>query len=365
MAAFTIGSRLTGLDGGMANQLLSGLTETTVSLSVMDYRQLADARIGAGDLPHALVPVDDPAAAVLERLAQASGSLNLRVGDLIGVEAEAPDGAAGGLAAAVSALDMAMTALEIASGRRQIALTQTAGVGLASLEVRLAIGERPNRSPWLALTGDDSVIIRTAQTRLYLRARTSQSLASLGRVDLPVLVELAASEARLDAVECSPEAVTLGVKPGLARARVAAIDTTALDDFTRDPATGPAVLASVAGIASVTGAAAVEAAGPGYGSVRFSQSDIENEVTRSRGTRLSSIVTGLISKLDIRVNILGLGIGLGGLAQTTAALLAPLGPVIDLTVDPLLEALGLKFGVADVTVVGVQCPTDTLPQLVG
>jgi uncharacterized membrane protein len=44
-AMFSIGSRLAALDGGVANALLSGLTGSSVSLSVMDYNRLADARV--------------------------------------------------------------------------------------------------------------------------------------------------------------------------------------------------------------------------------------------------------------------------------------------------------------------------------
>src|SRR5690606_34526792 len=44
-AAFSIGSRLASLDGGLANALLSGLLGGQVSLTVMDYRALADARV--------------------------------------------------------------------------------------------------------------------------------------------------------------------------------------------------------------------------------------------------------------------------------------------------------------------------------
>ncbi|RYG18611.1 MAG: hypothetical protein EON96_04590, partial [Caulobacteraceae bacterium] len=41
-AMISLGSRLARLDGGVANQVLSGLLGSQVSLSVMDYRALAD-----------------------------------------------------------------------------------------------------------------------------------------------------------------------------------------------------------------------------------------------------------------------------------------------------------------------------------
>ena len=45
LAAFSIGSRLARLDGGVANALLSGLAGGSVSLSVMDYEALLDADV--------------------------------------------------------------------------------------------------------------------------------------------------------------------------------------------------------------------------------------------------------------------------------------------------------------------------------
>ncbi len=61
----------------------------------------------------------------------------------------------------------------------------------------LAIGERPNRSPWLTVTSKGEPIIRTAQTRIYLEATTAKALSDLTAVKLPVLIEAASAEARL------------------------------------------------------------------------------------------------------------------------------------------------------------------------
>jgi uncharacterized membrane protein len=61
-----------------------------------------------------------------------------------------------------------------------------------------------------------------------------------------------------------------------------------------------------------------------------------------------------------------IGLPLGGLASAVGNLLAPLGPVLDGGVQPLLDLLGLKLGEADVRVHGVQCPTQgRTPVLVG
>jgi uncharacterized membrane protein len=45
LAAFSIGTRLASVNGGVANAILSGLTGSSVNLSVMDYNNLAGAKI--------------------------------------------------------------------------------------------------------------------------------------------------------------------------------------------------------------------------------------------------------------------------------------------------------------------------------
>ncbi len=47
IASFAIGSRLASLNGGLLNSLLGGMLGTTLSLSVMDYTALLNARIDA------------------------------------------------------------------------------------------------------------------------------------------------------------------------------------------------------------------------------------------------------------------------------------------------------------------------------
>lgn len=385
-AMFSIGSRLAWLDGGVANQLLGGLTGSTVSLSVMDYSSLASARVNllgfsdamatelgvtAGDYETLLAgEVDaglalgvlrdlagDQADSALSKLLTAATGVRVRLGDLIGVEADAGEGVAEGLDASVGVLDLVMAMLET-GGERHIALNLGVRTGLAALTADLAIGERPNRSPWLTVTGDGSPIIRTAQTRLYVRARTSQKLSGLAQVDLPILIELAASEARLDAIACSPRAVTLGVRPGLARAAIGTIDESRLDDFTRTLSPTPATLMSVLGLVSLTGRAEVEAADPGFRAVRFTDGEIDTATlkTVTADSLTQGLVTSLIQRLDVTVNVAGLGLGLGGIVQALGVLLTPLGPVLDAAINPLMEMLGLKFGEADVRVHDATCP---------
>ncbi|WGM45437.1 hypothetical protein KOAAANKH_00300 [Brevundimonas sp. NIBR10] len=387
-AMFSIGSRLAALNGGLANQLLGGLTGGSVSLSVMDYDALAKADVNLKTLGDAMIAdlhlqagdydgllqqsvdlgraldvmrplVGSQASSALSRLTSAGAGVEVKLGDLIGAEAGAEDGLAGALDASVNALDLVVAMAEIGGGDRQVALDLGAQTGLAELKVSLAIGERPNRSPWLTVTGEGSPIVRTAQARLYLKARTSQKLSGLAQVNLPILIELASSEARLDAIDCTPgRSVTLGVRPGIARASIGVIDETRLGDFKQILDPTPATLMSVLGLVSLTGSAEVEAADQGFTAVPFSDADITAQTTRTVRTTgaLNGIVVSLLQRLQVNVQVVGLGLGLAGIVQALGTLLAPLGPVLDAAINPVLDLLGLSFGEADVTVHGATCP---------
>ena len=396
-AMFSIGSRLAALDGGIANSLLSGLTGSTVALSVMDYERLADARVNllsfsdalatdlgvqAGDYDSLLArQVDagralrvlreiagDQADSVLSKLTSPAAGVTVRLGDLIGAEADAGAGLAKGLDASVAVLDLVMAMLET-GGERQVALDLGARAGIADLRVSLAIGERPNRSPWLTITGTGSPIIRTAQARLYVKAETAQKLSGLASIDLPVLIELAASEAQLNAMDCTRNSVELGVRPGLATATIGEINESRLGDFKTRLTPEPATLLSVLGIVRLTGVAHVEIADVGYRAAPFSAADISSRKVKTinSSSLAAGLITTLIQRLDVTVHALGLGIGLGGIVQALGVLLTPLGPVLDGAIIPLLDLLGLKLGQADVQVHGLSCPASQqrLPTLVG
>lgn len=397
-AMFSIGSRLASLDGGLANALLSGLLGGKVSLTVMDYRALAGAQVNllqfsdalatelgvtAGDYD-ALLQQEVTAGrtlkvlesiagsdtkSVLSKLTRAPADARLKLKDLIGVEADARQGLREALNADVSALDLIMASLETANGDRQVALDLGARAGLADLDVMLAIGERPNKSPWLTLTGKDEPIIRTAQARIYLKATTAQTLSGLAQVKLPVLVEVAASEARLKRINCeSGRTVTLAARPGVARARIGSIDERNLKNFKTPLASSPATLVSVLGLVTVKAHADVEIADLTWQEVTFNASDIANQTAKSVRSRgfVNGLIVSLLQRLNIDVDVIGLGLGLGDLAKALGALLTPLGPVLDGLVQPLLDLLGPKLGEADVRMHGVQCPTQgRTPVLVG
>ena len=395
-AVFSIGSRLAGLDGGLANALLSGLLGSKVSLTVMDYRALADAQVNllqfsdalaaelgvtAGDYD-ALLAHEAQTGQVLRALEAVAGSgaesalskltrlpLNavVKLEELIGVDADARGGLRRGLDAEVSAMDLLMATLQTANQDRQLALDVGARAGLADLAVMLAIGERPNRAPWLTVTGTGEPIIRTVQTRLYLEATALDKVPLVGllaQVKVPILIEAASAEARLKAIECEgTPRVLIEARPGVARVRLGQIDPKRLRDFKSELKVSPARLVSVL-LITVEGVADIQVADLDWSELRFTGSEIGSSQPKS--VRAKGFVNGLIVTLLRDTRLTALGIPLHLVTQLLAGVLTPLGPVLDGVVQPLLELLGVRLGEADVWVHGVRCPNQGgVPQLVG
>ncbi|MEN5176220.1 TadG family pilus assembly protein [Brevundimonas diminuta] len=395
-AVFSIGSRLAGLDGGLANALLSGLLGSKVSLTVMDYRALADAQVNllqfsdalaaelgvtAGDYD-ALLAHEAQTGQVLRALEAVAGSgaesalskltrlpVNavVKLEELIGVDADARGGLRRGLDAEVSAMDLLMATLQTANQDRQLALDVGARAGLADLDVMLAIGERPNRAPWLTVTGTGEPIIRTVQTRLYLEATALDKVPLVGllaQVKVPILIEAASAEARLKAIECEgTPRVLIEARPGVARVRLGQIDPKRLRDFKSELKVSPAKLVSVL-LITVEGVADIQVADLDWSELRFTGSEIGSSQPKS--VRAKGFVNGLIVTLLRDTRLTALGIPLHLVTQLLAGVLTPLGPVLDGVVQPLLELLGVRLGEADVWVHGVRCPNQGgVPQLVG
>src|SRR5690606_33058833 len=113
-------------------------------------------------------------------------------------------------------------------------------------------------------------------------ARTSQKLAGLAQVNLPILVELAPSEARLETLSCTPEGFTLGVRPGVAKASIGTIDESRLANFKQPLTVTPATFVSVAGLVTVRGSSRIEAADQGFRPVRFTEPEIDAQTIKTQ-----------------------------------------------------------------------------------
>jgi len=400
MASFQIGSRLVALRGGVANQILSGLTGSSVALSVMDYDSLARADVdlisyvdalrtrldieaasydqtlnSAVDAPDALQSIADVLAMqdaraerAMRRIAEAAeraGSVGpldtlIELGPYAAQDHAAQIGAS---QIRVGAMDLASAILQLANGERQVRVDLGAGVpGLASTTVWLAIGERPNNSPWIAVTDSSEVVIRTAQTRVYVESqvRPSGALGSLASVRLPILLELASAEARLANIQCGFDhrgrEVALDVAPSIGSLSLGQIDVSRLDNFRSELRPQRAELVR-AGLIAVEGESHVELGGQSWQRVRFSSRDIENAAVRHVATRdaARATVSTLLGQADLSVRAGGLGLSTGAVTNSVRGTLSSAAAPLDDLVNGLSDLLGVRLGEADVRVNGVRC----------
>lgn len=401
-AMFSIGSRLAALREGVANALLSGLLGGHVSLSVMDYDALVAADIGLMDFMSALATevgitagtydtVLDANATVAQVLnaaasaARAGGDLRAAsaLGTLLGQASPSaavslrslidlgPLGQAAigaphaGLSSDVNVLSLVNAAASLANGARQVSVNLGAAVpGLSNLTLDIAIGERPQGSGWVTV-GQAGATLRTAQTRLRLVADVGGSglLAGL-RIRLPIYLELASAEARLESVQCSGGAgqsgsATIAARPAVVSAWIGDMSGS-LTSFGSGLPVSYATLVQTP-LLSISARAFAAMDNVQATDLVFSQSDVDRQVVKTAEVRdyLTSPVSHLLQTADIRVNLLGLG----SVLAIKGALLGILTPVTQL-LDPLLgsvlEALGLHLGEVDVRVHAIRCGTAVL-----
>jgi uncharacterized membrane protein len=403
LASFSIGTRLASLDAGVANALLTGLTGSKVSLSVMDYDALANADVELFGYLDALntklgvkaASYDDllatdvktaKALTVLADLLNAAGDSRAASAATVLATATASnetiklstlvnlgpyggqDHVSGGSRAGVGtdAMQLANAMLMLSNGSRQVQLDLgTAIPGLADVDAWLAIGEPMNNSPYMTVTNDKSVVIRTAQTRLYIEAKLLGSgiLGGLAQVKVPLLVELASGEAKLAALDCTAGTTTLAVKPSVGSVNIGQIDTSKLSNFKvgLTPTKGRIVQAP---LFTVDGAAKVDLGGATYRNVTFSSADVSAGTVKTVKTNdlVSTTVATLISNLSLDVTLLGLQLGLG-----ESSILAALKPVLaaaasplDLVINRLTALVGVGLGEADVRANGMRCGAPAL-----
>lgn len=404
-AAFSVGSRLAALDGGIANALLGKLTGSTISLSVMDYNALLDAdvdllhfldvlaldlnlsaasysqvlasEITFSQLAKALSKTNGPdgnGRAALSKLAQHANSANaprFTLSKLIGLGDAGSQLAAVSIdqiAAQIGVMELLTTSAIVAGKGRQIALDLGANVpGLASVSVNLAVGEPPQTSQWFRI-GAGGELVRTAQTRLAITAEIGELLGA--RVRVPLYLELAFAEARLKSISCPGGRagdVEVGVeaRPGIANLYLAEVDPGKIAGFANPAPRSPARVLQVPLLVTVTGQAQAEIANMTPKLLTFSASDIANARVKQVSTQqiTGSLTRSLFSSLRLDVNVLGLGIGIpGNLTGTVGNLLNAATPALDAVLANLLSTLGLSLGQADIRVHSAICGRPALVQ---
>lgn len=395
MAAFSIGTRLASVNGGVANALLSGLTGSNINLTVMDYNNLAGAKVdllsyvGAlhsranltagtfdqtlgseitvGDALTVLIDqADTSAKAPLKILAQsAAKTTKIKLSDLVDIGAYGEqDRIVGGADAAINidSLTLAKAILTLANQDRQVQLDLGAQVpGLAGLKVYLAIGERPNHSAWLTVTNKGEPIIRTAQTRLYIDASLVPGLSGVSLVHLPIFIELASAQGKLASISCnsakSLNTVTLSLSPSVGEVNIGTINLADLANFKKTIVVGPAQLVTLPLIGGVSVSSQIKLGGTTWQNATFTAADISNQTVKTVRTNdaVQSIGSSLVSHMQLKADVLGLGIGLGLVTTTLGNLLVAVGSVLDPVINTLLSQLGVGLGEVDAQVNGLRC----------
>ncbi|RVC68678.1 hypothetical protein EN759_10870 [Mesorhizobium sp. M00.F.Ca.ET.038.03.1.1] len=420
-AAFSIGSRLASLNGGILNALIGSLLGGNISLSVMDYNSLISADVDVlsfvdqlavqlrltgvsysdvlaskatvGQIATAMANVpglDRTAKIALQTMASsATNTVKIPLSTLVDLGSVGGLGLGqkpAGLSVEASALSMLTAAAALANGTNQVAVNLGATIpGLASTTLAIAIGEPMQNSPWLAV-GESGTVVRTAQTRIKLNASVTVGNSNLGgginllAVNLPLNVEVAYAEAKLTDITCptgpSSIKVSIATQPGVVEAHLADSNASGFADFTKPQSFSDAEIADVSlklllinlNLLQIKGSSAFSITNMAPTTLTYSATDIANKAIKTVSTRnlTQSLTTSLINKLSLSVNALGLGLDvtalLGAVKPAVTTLLNGVTAPVDSLVYNVLGTLGVHVGEADVRVTGATCGRSVLVQ---
>lgn len=410
LATFSVGSRLASFNGGVFNGLLSKLLGGNVNFQLMDYNALVNANVKMFDFMKALATevhvtggtytdvlnASATVGNVLKALATASNASgnssaalalqtlltqssantkSISLASLISLGSlgsVAVGDAPQGTDAKLKVSDVVSAAATLANTNKMVSVDLGVTIpGLLGLKFDVAIGDPPQQSPWTGV-GQEGSIVRTAQTRIRLTADVGNT-GGLANIHIPLYINLAYAEGRLAKVACAADgtgSVTVGVKPGIAKAYIGDVLTPQLTNFVTDASVTTAAIATttLAGVPLIKVKAYSEVAVGNINEtqVSFTQADINNVTPKTVGTRnlTQSLMTTLLGKLQLSVELpLGLGSIVTGLVNAlvpgllgaVATTLTPAFGAIDGVVVQLLDTLGLHLGEADVRVNGVRC----------
>jgi uncharacterized membrane protein len=242
---------------------------------------------------------------------------------------------------------------------------------VASTSAWLAIGQRPANSPWIAITDANTVIVTTAQARLYIDTKVApaSALSGVASIDVPMIMELASAQAKLSSITwgttSAGNSVSLSVTPSVGEVALGQIDTSDLSDFNDTLAISPAQMVNVL-LLKVTGSAQVNVGGNDWQTVSFDGSDIAAGTIKTVQTTniASETFSSLLGNLNLNVQLLGLNLGLGQSAVTTTVqnTLKTVATPLDGAINNLTGLLGVGLGEADVRINGVRCNDVALVQ---
>jgi uncharacterized membrane protein len=422
IAAFSVGSSLLNIDpSSPLGTLLGTALGSSLGLQLLSYNGIANANISLLGLVKALpvdigtvnsvlttqVTVTDLLTAYVNALSQSSsastidlafvnqqvaaielqlGNIPINLGQILNVDATTEDPNVA-LNVDVNALDILSAVVLAADGANAVALpaTSISIPGVATISLALSIVEPPQIG-----VGGVGTVAHTAEIRLDLDV-TALSTPINGQqlLDLPLYLEVAPTDGTITAIECNvpgsgganSDSVTITAAPGVLNAFLGKLPSAAFNNTSETWSSlissgSLAPLVNVLNLATISASANVQLAANPATALTFSVDPTipvsqQSGMTQTAGTSsavLGNLIGSLLgsTSLNVTINLLGLPINLAPVASLLATLSAALAPVLSsldtLLVGPLLQALGINIGTAQVSLLSVNC--NTTPQLV-
>jgi uncharacterized membrane protein len=404
VAAFSIGSRLASLNGGLVNAVLGKLLGTSLSVDTMDYQSLVSANIDTlsvidslatnlnltagtySDVLEAKISYNDLVKAILQQAGLSSASrralsslqsaanttqVKFNLGEILalGPVQSRMVGSGSHLSLTTDIMSLVSAAAVAANGANQIDVNLNGTIpGLSTVQLSLAIGEPPQKTAPLGI-GAVGSMVRTAQTRLKLTITIDGAAALLGlKINVPLYVEMAYAEGKLAKIACLGNGVknanvSIDTTPGVADLFIGNVDAT-FSDFSTEPTVSAATLIDST-LVKVSASSHVAVTNLAKSTLIFSPSDISNGTIHSAATHdtLTSTVTSLLGNATYSIKILLLTIGTqASLQQALSASLAHVTSPLDDLLNNLLMVVGVKIGEADVRVTDARCQQPALVQ---
>jgi uncharacterized membrane protein len=274
------------------------------------------------------------------------------------------------VSATASVLSILQAALQVGGASHLINLNIGASIpGLSTVTAEMSIGE-PAQGTTVMAVDQVGTTVHTAQVRFYFNiGLVGVPPASL--VNLPLYVEVGYGTATLAALSCNSPldatttTATLNVTPGLLYGIIGTVTPAQMTNFSAEPpgealnangtvsAAVPAPLVSLLGLPVLDGAAAAAVGNQTPTPVGFTYADIQNGTVKTTST--TDFVGSLITSVTQNLKLTAVGVPVPGLpGAVTATLTAAAGPLDTLLTDALQTA-GVGVGSAATWVNGARC----------
>ena len=397
--SFGIGSRVAAFNGGIVNALLGATLGGQVSLSLIDYNNLASTQVDLFALGKALsmqvghvggtygqsVNQQVTTAAFIQALQTAAPSLApalttianaaslgagtvdltrlINFGPYAQVPVNQPEPQA---SVTASALNLIQAAVGLNTTPHLINVNLNANIpGIATVTGMMTLGEPAQYSTVLTVN-QVGTSVHTSQIRLFLDVALAGTVSG-ALVHLPLYLEVGYGTATLGGLSCnalnsSATSATLNVTPGLVNGWIGTVTAADMVNYTKEPIPGPATLLNVVGLATVTGAANAMIGNLAPTPVTYSAADIAAATIKTSTTKdyVSALLASLLGNLQMQVQALGLGLNVPGLTNSVSAVLTPAAAPVDQLINTVLETTGLGLGQADTWITGARCSAATI-----